>query len=179
MKILALAIFNDKHKMEKFCADLSQFYFFQRNTIKEYCIFGMKTLIERMEENSVKISMNGEKDFKVSAVFHILRIRNGFASAITDTEYPTRVIFSLLDKIDGQSLEECLQTYQNPKKVDKLTKVQSELDEIKVIMIDNIDQVLKRGENLDELIAKSEDLSKEAKIFQKRAKKLNACCKSW
>lgn len=185
MKILALATFvNDskEYKLEHFCAKLDDFYFFQRETIREYCIFGMKTLVERMGDN-VKMTMNGEKDFKVAAMFHILQINSRFACAITDAEYPPRVGFSLLGKIIDDSkntnIDEYLKSYQNPAKADKLTKIQHELDEVKTIMVDNIEQVLQRGEKLDSLVAKSQDLSKNAKIFRRQAKNVNSCCKSW
>lgn len=38
------------------------------------------------------------------------------------------------------------------------------------------DQVLQRGEKLDDLVAKSSDLSAQSKAFYKTAKKQNSCC---
>lgn len=60
---------------------------------------------------------------------------------------------------------------------DKLLKIQKNLDDIKDIMHKNIDEVLKRGENLDSLMEKSEDLSATSVQFYKKAKSTNACCK--
>jgi synaptobrevin family protein YKT6 len=117
---------------------------------------------------------------------------------VTDTEYPVRVAYSLLNKcmagfeklyeekwqkIDtDQTLEpEFMATemkeYANPSESDKITKIQKNLDDIKDIMSKNIDEVLKRGETLDSLMEKSEDLSASSKIFYKKAKDTNACCK--
>lgn len=39
-----------------------------------------------------------------------------------------------------------------------------------------IESVLQRGEKLDDLVAKSEDLGLQSKTFYKTAKKTNACC---
>lgn len=39
-----------------------------------------------------------------------------------------------------------------------------------------IEQVLENQEKLDALVAKSDDLSGQSKIFYKRAKKMNRCC---
>lgn len=39
-----------------------------------------------------------------------------------------------------------------------------------------IESVLKRGENLDTLMERSETLSNQSKIFYKSAKKTNSCC---
>ena len=36
--------------------------------------------------------------------------------------------------------------------------------------------LLERGEKLDDLVAKSDELSAQSKMFYKTAKKTNACC---
>lgn len=52
----------------------------------------------------------------------------------------------------------------------------SQLDETKDIVIKNIDQMLERGEKLDDLVLQSEDLSFQSKAFANRAEDLNSCC---
>eukprot|EP01006_Ploeotia_vitrea_P029260 TRINITY_DN61833_c0_g1_i3.p2 TRINITY_DN61833_c0_g1~~TRINITY_DN61833_c0_g1_i3.p2 ORF type:complete len:106 (-),score=52.87 TRINITY_DN61833_c0_g1_i3:56-373(-) len=69
--------------------------------------------------------------------------------------------------------------YQNPKEADKIMKIQKNLDDIKDIMVKNIDQVLANGTQLEELMDKSEDLSATSKTFYKQAKKNNQCCKMY
>jgi len=54
---------------------------------------------------------------------------------------------------------------------DKLLKIQNTLDDIKEIMYKNIEEVLKRGDKLDDLVDKSTRLSDSSKIFYKTAKK--------
>jgi len=39
-----------------------------------------------------------------------------------------------------------------------------------------IEAVLERGEKLDDLVAKSEGLSAQSKMFYKTARKTNSCC---
>ena len=73
----------------------------------------------------------------------------------------------------GQMLKE----YQDPKQADKLMRIESELDQVMEIMHKNIDELLKRGETLDSLMAKSNDLSSVSYDFYKRAKRNNQCCK--
>ena len=76
-------------------------------------------------------------------------------------------------------LESYLQKYQNPVDADPMMKVQSELDETKIVLHNTIEAVLERGEKLDDLVAKSEGLSLQSKTFYKTAKKTNSCCASW
>ena len=72
-----------------------------------------------------------------------------------------------------------LKKYQNPAAVDPMSKVQTELDETKIILHDTIAAVLERGEKLDDLVEKSEGLSMQSKMFYTTAKKSNSCCGSW
>jgi synaptobrevin homolog YKT6 len=66
--------------------------------------------------------------------------------------------------------------YQDPREADPLTKMQEDLDETKIILRNTIEQVLERGEKLDELVSQSEELSMQSKAFYKTAKKTNSCC---
>jgi synaptobrevin family protein YKT6 len=66
---------------------------------------------------------------------------------------------------------------QDPVAADKLTKIQKDLDETKVILHQTIDSVLRRGEKLDTLVEKSADLSLASKMFAKQASKTNSCCR--
>lgn len=69
-----------------------------------------------------------------------------------------------------------LTKYQNPKEADAMTKINNELDETKIILHNTITNILQRGEKLDNLVAKSEDLSMQSKVFYKTARKTNQCC---
>ena len=119
---------------------------------------------------------------------------------VSDQEYPNRVAHTLLTKIledftgqvprslwtEGKEvtgfsgpLDVHLKKYQNPADADPMTKVQTELDETKIILHNTIEAVLNRGEKLDDLVDKSEGLSLQSKTFYKTAKKTNSCCGSW
>lgn len=75
-----------------------------------------------------------------------------------------------------EDLKEWLSKYQDPKQADAMSRVQSELDETKVILHDTMESLLKRGENLDDLVTKSDHLSLQSKHFYKQAKKTNSWC---
>jgi synaptobrevin family protein YKT6 len=70
-----------------------------------------------------------------------------------------------------------LASAQDPVAADKLTKIQKDLDETKVILHQTIDSVLRRGEKLDTLVDKSADLSLASQMFYKQARKTNSCCR--
>ncbi|KAL8444403.1 hypothetical protein Emag_005498 [Eimeria magna] len=89
---------------------------------------------------------------------------------------------ALTEDVKGANmLPECadlLKKYQNPLEADKLLKVQRDLDEVKDVMLKNIEELLQRGEKLDDLMQRSEDLSNTSYQFYRQAKKTNSCCSS-
>ena len=62
----------------------------------------------------------------------------------------------------------------------KCEEIKMEIDETKNVMLHNIDQIISRGEKLELLIDKSQNLSTHSYTFKKRAKKLRRrmWCKS-
>jgi synaptobrevin family protein YKT6 len=74
------------------------------------------------------------------------------------------------------ALQDYLNNFQDANEASSIAKIQQELDETKIILHKAIDSVLERGEKLDDLVAKSSDLSSQSKMFYKSAKKQNSCC---
>ncbi|EEQ86184.1 hypothetical protein RJZ56_002811 [Blastomyces dermatitidis] len=59
---------------------------------------------------------------------------------------------------------------------DRITEIQDQLDDVKRVMHRTIDEALRKGEKLDSLIAKSDNLSMQSRAFAAQAKKQNSCC---
>jgi len=168
------------------------FSFFQRNGAIEFMGFTSQIVTERTSpctRNSIKEDVY---------LCHCYVRPDGLAGVvIADEEYPSRVAHSLitkvlddftekvpsgrwaagsLDNIEFGVLKGFLDKFQNPAEADSLTKLQGELDETKIILHENIDKILDRGEKLDDLVAKSEGLSTQSKAFYTTARKTNSCC---
>ena len=90
-------------------------------------------------------------------------------------------IVQSLNQVQGfvGTLDVYLKKYQDPSAVDPMAKMQSEVDETKIILHNTIAAVLDRGEKLDDLAQKSDELSFHSKAFIKTARKTNSCCASW
>ena len=63
-----------------------------------------------------------------------------------------------------------------PHEADKLLQIEKDLHEVKEIIHKNLADLLKKGEQLDELMVKSKDLNKVSVEFYKKAKKQNSKC---
>ena len=105
----------------------------------------------------------------------ILDFREYFAN---DPSVYEDAVADLNGKLPYPNISEFMKTWQNPHEADKIMKVEKELFEVKEIMHQNLNDLLKRGENLETLMAKSKDLGTVSVDFYKKAKKQNQkCCK--
>jgi len=177
--------------------DLSPISFFQRGTAQEFITFTAKILTERT-------SIGARQSVKEAEYYCHVFVRGDSLTGMcfSDHEYPPRVahtlLIRLLDDFAGQvppiewtagtelvskfngQLESYLAKFQDPSKSDATSRLQSDLDETKIILHNTIEAVLQRGEKLDDLVDKSEALSLQSKAFYKTAKKTNSCCgTSW
>ncbi|KAL7847795.1 hypothetical protein AOLI_G00225130, partial [Acnodon oligacanthus] len=60
-----------------------------------------------------------------------------------------------------------------PQAPSKLNQVQEQVNDVKVILKDNINKVLERGERLDDLIGKTDDLQASADSFQRTSTRVS------
>jgi len=175
-------------------AELSSFGYFQRSTIKETFVFFSRTFAKNVspgQRTSVK-----QEGF----LCHLYCSPGGItAVCFADAEYPSRVAFGYLSKLcedftqaTGGKLSDsgedgCMDAqfpahpklitqFQDPNQADQLTRIMSELEQTKVVLHDTIEAALERGQKIDTLIEKSNDLSGSSKMFYKTAKKQNQCC---
>ncbi|KAJ5691838.1 Synaptobrevin [Penicillium macrosclerotiorum] len=197
MKILYMGVLrNDTQPALQLCGekDLTSFSRFTRGNYEEFMMLFCKTVAERT-------SPGQRQDIEEkSYTFHAYGRTEGVAGVIvTDGEYPALVAHQLLSKIVDEflakhprtafsdptlaenacplpQLQEYIVKYQDPSQADSIMKIQQELDETKIVLHKTIESVLERGEKIDSLVAKSDGLSAQSKMFYTQAKKQNSCC---
>nr|VZI45669.1 unnamed protein product [Spirometra erinaceieuropaei] len=76
----------------------------------------------------------------------------------------------------NRKLGEYLAKYQNPQQADSLCKLQNDVQETTEVLHKTVESLLLRGEKLDDLVSRSNDLSEQSKLFYQTAKKTNRCC---
>lgn len=80
------------------------------------------------------------------------------------------------ENVNWEKKDVWIKQFQDPKEVDKLEKLKSELEEVEKIVHKNMDDLMKRDEDLNKLMEKSQDVSKLSLDFYKNAKKTNKKC---
>ncbi|KAJ4902756.1 putative vesicle-associated membrane protein 726 [Raphanus sativus] len=73
----------------------------------------------------------------------------------------------------GSKLKEHLQyCVDHPEEINKLAKVKAQVTEVKGVMMENIEKVLDRGEKIELLVDKTEDLRSHAQDFRTQGTKI-------
>lgn len=175
--------------------DVSSFNFFQRKSVGEFMSFTAKLVGQKTKKGQRQSVQQQEY------MCHSFCRNDGLAAVcISDNEYPSRIIFTLLSKILDEftksnplwseypaiattpdhsnfpELNSWFQKFQDPQEADSLCKVQKELDDTKVVLHQTLEGLLNRGEKLDDLVARSDMLSQSSKAFYTTARKTNSWC---
>lgn len=168
------AIYTIKNLDEKYITDLSTFNFFTRNRIKEFILATAKEVNDRTAiDNIIDLQM------EFNSVFYVVGVKINIGTCIifTTDANAHKYLVTLSRYILIKGLADTIgENFDYIKSETKMKNIIEQLDDVKFIMIDNIEQLKKREETLDDLVKKSEYLSNESKIFYVRAKKLNRCC---
>jgi len=182
-----------------------EFSFWTRGGVQQACMFISRTVISHTELGKYQtVTPENSKELDPNTVLtdyycHVIVQPNKLAIAtVTSKAYPRRVAFEVMrdiiakfeaaqpnwsgqaaagvDKqIDFPYMIKICKSYEDPRKSDNILKIQNQLDETKDLMIQNIDQILKRGETIQELVDRTEDLEMSSKVFFQNADKLNSC----
>ena len=194
-KLLSLTIFKtadgQKPVMLSSALDVSSFGWMERSGVGEFLVFASRTLAERVGPGLSSVMQE-------QYLSYCYKDTDGMACVLMcEEQYPKRAAISIITEtlreykvtyqgryeratadncISAPELQQKLTRYQDPLEADKLLKIEKELEETKCIMYSNIDALLARGEKIDDLVAKTNDLSTQTKGFYKTSKKLNRTC---
>lgn len=70
------------------------------------------------------------------------------------------------------TLQDRMTYYSQDPALDKVSQVQGQIQDVKGIMVENVDNILARGEKLSLLVEKTEEMSQEAYTFKKSSTEL-------
>jgi len=67
-------------------------------------------------------------------------------------------------------IAELMETYNTSPPTDELTRAQTELNQVKDIMVQNVEQILSRGERIELLVDKTDNMATQATAFRRGAR---------
>ena len=186
MKIYAILVYFDgTHKESVF--NLTDFNWFQRSSVKEFILFFSNKLQGPLVQD-LEGGLRSHKNIYTHDIYTIYS--NKFSDKevmfVCSDDYPENVAFIGISNIhrylnqNSEQIRECLDKaiidYQTTSKVDKIIKIQEDLDKTITIVSQTISSVLERGQQIDKLVQDSNELSTSSKLFYTKAKDNNKCC---
>merc|ERR1712086_294807 len=205
MPIYSISIFfrqADKAHVLSRREELSSFSFLWRSKVAEFVRFGSRQAAQHVDAGAYESIVPDEQNDKLQYVCHSNGSADGLfvATMVTDMDYPARTVYRLINQLlvlfsdnyrqrivdspnpiskdldlDFPPLAEFLANYQDPQSADVAFQIMQDLDQTKEVMYKTIDQVIKRGESLESIMSKSEDLSGASMKFYKTSKKTKCC----
>jgi synaptobrevin homolog YKT6 len=172
--------------------ELSDYSFFIRRNVKEIIDLLFKKVVEEIKTGHDGIN-NPDGDREVVHRYNSDSIEGAFMMTFKRSD--TIILAVARDNTDDRLLRELLRTIyrsDNPfseletiikkfeadysNNVNKIANLIAEVDEVKGIMKESIEKMIARGDTLESLITKSDELSVSSKVFIEQSKKLNKCC---
>jgi len=152
-----------------------------------------KRLFKTLNENSPKICSVETGNF----LFHYIIEQQTCFLTLTERQFSKKTAYSFLEDLAGEFhsqyghkintatrpysfiefdtyIQKAKKTYSDTRGRRNLTKMNSELQDVQRIMVQNIDDVLQRGAVLSELENKSQNLTEMSRKYRKDAESLNA-----
>uniref|UniRef100_A0A7S0RW97 V-SNARE coiled-coil homology domain-containing protein n=1 Tax=Chlamydomonas leiostraca TaxID=1034604 RepID=A0A7S0RW97_9CHLO len=142
---------------------------------------------------------NPESKFTIACDRHTFNflVHNGFTYlVVADEAYGRQIPFAFLERVRDEfeekyadkgrlspahsldrtfgprlksHMEYCM---AHPEEISKIAAVQKKVNEVKDVMVENIEKVLERGERIELLVDKTDDLRSQAETFQKKGRQL-------
>jgi len=161
---------------------------FTAKTVAARTLPGQRQDVEESGVSIVSYAQTCTDRARIDYTFHAYARSEGVCGLIiTDHEYPSLVAHQLLSKVCDEflskypksafanatdpanmsypELKDYIVKYQDPQQADSIMKIQKELDETKIVLHKTIESVLERGEKIDNLVQKSDELSASSKMF--------------
>ena len=157
--------------------NLNDFYFYTHNKIKSGIIELANATIKNIDKQ--KFYQITETFNDITFYIYIYTHNNRIYIVLADEEYPKIAILEFIQELiinEQDAFEKIWQKYQDPIQINKILQVKKNLEDTKKIMLDSVDKILERGEKIEDLIDKTDQLNTSSEVFRIKAKQLNSCC---
>ncbi|PWA49629.1 synaptobrevin, Longin-like domain protein [Artemisia annua] len=100
------------------------------------------------------------------------RVKDDFNKKYAGGKASTASAKSLSKSFGPKMKEQMKYCMSHPEEIDKIAKVKAQVNEVKGVMMENIEKVLDRGEKIELLVDKTDNLRNQANDFKKQGTKM-------
>jgi len=201
--LLAASIFvrgvDDKAWLISHAEDLSSLSWWYRSKAREFLMFGSRQVAQHLSPGQKESVMPDDEHNALEYCCHGVRHRKGqlVATMVSTPDYPPLIVYQLLNQLLDQfiqkhesvleaqvtsdqalefsALSQYISKYQDPAAADQITQIKQGINDTTEVVMKTIDQVLERGQTLESLMEKSDDLSGASLQFYRTSKKTRCC----
>lgn len=177
-------IYRNVQNNEEIVSDLSKFGYFYRSRVEKILIETSREFLKRVMAkeniNSVDIDM---KIPDIEPTTYVVGVNNKLGSCLIfltekiEEKTSHSHLLVLANQILSFGLKKTfLENFAYIQSFDKINEINVTLEETKKIMIDNISKILDRGEKVEDMLKKSEELYIGSINYFRGTEKLNSCC---
>eukprot|EP00286_Rhodomonas_abbreviata_P017870 CAMPEP_0181323948 /NCGR_PEP_ID=MMETSP1101-20121128/20076_1 /TAXON_ID=46948 /ORGANISM="Rhodomonas abbreviata, Strain Caron Lab Isolate" /LENGTH=189 /DNA_ID=CAMNT_0023432047 /DNA_START=149 /DNA_END=715 /DNA_ORIENTATION=+ len=150
--------------------------------------FVTRKILEKMSQADTRVSYTSD-----GYIFHIMVYDGLTYMCMAEEDFSRRAAFSFLEDIKkrfsmqfgdrgrtalayamneefARVLAKQMEAFSS--EMDKVDKVKADMDDVKNVMVDNIEKVLKRGEKIELLVDKTDNLNQQSIRFKKHSTQL-------
>ncbi len=102
--------------------------------------------------------------------FNALTLLTQFLSSPSASTSSTSLAPHALQSTFGPIISQLVYTYNTSPPTDDISRAQSELAQVKDIMVQNVEQILSRGERIELLVDKTDTMASQATAFRRGAR---------
>lgn len=128
------------------------------------CMLGRYVFNVLIEDNIVYMCLSDEKGKRRIPFLFLEDLKKKFRADYADRVH-TAHAFAMNTEFQGY-MQRQMDYYNDSKESDALSRVSDRLEEVKGVMVENIDKVLQRGEKIELLVDKSAGLAESANRFR-------------
>uniref|UniRef100_A0A7N0USE6 Uncharacterized protein n=1 Tax=Kalanchoe fedtschenkoi TaxID=63787 RepID=A0A7N0USE6_KALFE len=100
------------------------------------------------------------------------RLKDDFTKRYGGGKAATAVAKSLNREFGPKLKEHMVYCTEHPEEISKIAKVKAQVSEVKGVMMENIEKVLERGEKIEVLVDKTDNLRSQAQDFRQQGTKI-------
>jgi vesicle-associated membrane protein 7 len=106
----------------------------------------------------------------VTTFFYALTLLAQFLSSPSASSSSSSLAPHALQSTFGPIISQLVYTYNTSPPTDDISRAQSELAQVKDIMVQNVEQILSRGERIELLVDKTDTMASQATAFRRGAR---------
>ena len=179
MKLYSLIIYNLQKELVYSFFNLGDIFILYRYKVKSLILDIAQNTLNILDQH-ILYKVNEDLNGHLIKVF--CHLDGYYYIIISDDEYEDKILYQMLLDLKSNDLDRhsinllCKDYNDNPQKHDKIKNINDDINETKVIMLNSIDKLLERGEKLDEINKRTEELRQISIDFNNKSIKMNSCC---